>query len=110
MYNNKDLADVLAECIAACEYCSDACLHENNVKMLVDCIRIDRDCADICQTALNYIARDSKHAGTIVELCSQICSECADECEKHASHHEHCRYCAEVCRRCEEECKTFMHA
>jgi hypothetical protein len=110
MISNKGLADVLAECITACEYCSDACLNEENIKMLADCIRNDRDCADICRTALNYISRDSQHAGTVIEICARICSDCADECEKHADHHDHCRYCAEVCRRCEEECKAFVHA
>lgn len=36
------------ECMEACNTCYDACLKEENLKMLATCIRIDRECADIC--------------------------------------------------------------
>ena len=44
---NQSLLDALNACIAACEHCATACLKEEDVKMMVRCISIDRDCADI---------------------------------------------------------------
>ena len=41
----RSLLDALARCVAACEYCADACLDEDNVQMMVPCIRLDRDCS-----------------------------------------------------------------
>jgi hypothetical protein len=43
----RSLLDALGRCVAACEYCADACLQEDHVQMMVSCIRTDRDCADI---------------------------------------------------------------
>ena len=38
-------------CAATCEHCATACLSEADVKAMADCIRLDRDCADICRLA-----------------------------------------------------------
>ena len=45
---HQDVLDALARCVAACEYCATACLGEDDIAMMVPCIRLDRDCADIC--------------------------------------------------------------
>jgi len=37
----------LHECMVACNHYYDACLKED-VKMMVECIRLDRKCGDIC--------------------------------------------------------------
>jgi hypothetical protein len=108
--HNQNLITALSNCAALCEYCADACLGEEKIKMLVECIRIDKDCADICRTAINYASRDSKRAGDIIEICASICAECAEECEKHADKHDHCRDCAKACRDCEEKCKSYTAA
>jgi hypothetical protein len=104
--NNQEVVSKLNECAAVCEYCADACLNENDIKMMVECIRLDRDCADICRATANYLARDSKNSTELVRLCGEICKACAEECEKHK--HEHCRECARVCRECEEACLALV--
>ena len=35
-------------CMMACNNCYNACLDEENVAMMTKCIRLDRQCADIC--------------------------------------------------------------
>lgn len=35
------------ECVTLCEHCAASCLHEQDIKMMVRCIELDRDCADI---------------------------------------------------------------
>ncbi|KKB34168.1 Ferredoxin [Bacillus thermotolerans] len=46
---------IYEECVKAClacmearNVCYDACLKEENVKMMADCIRTDRECAGTC--------------------------------------------------------------
>ncbi len=36
------------DCAQACTACTDACLGEEDVQMLARCIRLDLDCADVC--------------------------------------------------------------
>jgi hypothetical protein len=106
--------DALADCGQACTACADACLSEEGVADLVKCIRLDLDCADLCDTTARVLSRQTEYDANItrslVEACRQSCKSCGDECEQHASHHEHCRVCAEACRRCEQACEQLLSA
>ncbi len=105
MAHNKELLQKLAACAAACEMCADACLDEQDVKMMVKCIRLDRDCAKICMVTASFIASHSEHAQHIIKECEELCRMCSEECAKHKM--DHCQQCAEACRECEEACKSF---
>ena len=113
--------DAARACIAACQTCAmvcttcvDACLHERDVASLRDCIRLDLDCADICETTARLLARASHtDAATLrlqVRACEQACRTCETECAKHARHMEHCRVCAEACRVCADACRDMATA
>lgn len=104
---NNLLIESLQKCVTACENCADACLDEDNLSEMVACIKLDRDCADICATTLCLVVRDSNYMQPIIELCEQICADCAEECEKHD--HDHCQECARACRRCEEQCREYLN-
>ncbi|HSJ62720.1 MAG TPA: four-helix bundle copper-binding protein, partial [Gemmatimonadaceae bacterium] len=84
-----------------------ACLNEDDVQRLADCIRLDRDCADACAAAARMMARGGPLAREICDMCAEACDRCAAECERHAEHHDHCRLCAEACRKCAEECRRM---
>lgn len=99
--------DACLACAIECDYCADTCLGEQDVKMMAACIRLDRDCAKICYTAVSFMASGSAHAADVCQLCAHICEACATECEKHATHMDHCRKCAEACRKCAEECRKM---
>lgn len=101
---NKSLMDALNNCAAACNHCATACLDEQDVKMMVKCIKIDLDCAAICSLTATLLARGSEHGKHLLKECIEVCNACAEECEKHA-HMEHCKTCAEACRKCAEACK-----
>jgi len=107
MSHQKDssLINKLSNCLAACEHCADACLSEDNIDAMTDCIRTDRDCADVCALAIKFVSRDSDHASSILELCADLCSACAGECADHD--HDHCQECAKACRECEEACRNY---
>ena len=50
---NETLIKTLYDCASTCDWCADACLDEDNIKMMVECIRLDRICAATCKaTAL----------------------------------------------------------
>ena len=101
-----------AECAASCTSCADACLGEDTVAELVRCIRLNLDCADVCEATGRVLARqtafDPELARRILEACALACRTCAEECERHADHHEHCRVCAGACRRCEQACDDLL--
>lgn len=106
---NKNLLETLNACIASCEYCATACLSEQDVKMMAGCIRLDRDCADICALTARFVARSSAYATHLLTVCAEICKACADECGKH-THMTHCKECADACRKCEAACRTGLTA
>lgn len=94
------------ECAEACDYCADACLDEEDVADLVDCIRLNRDCADLCRLVATLLARGSSFTPSIVRACADACDACARECDEHPL--EHCRACAEACRDCADEFRRMM--
>lgn len=107
--------DACFDCAETCTACADACLGEDMVKELVTCIRLNADCADVCETTGKLMTR---HTGGVnvdvlrrtLEACVAACRACAVECEKHASKHEHCRVCAEACRTCEQACVAVIQS
>lgn len=99
------LMHTLLQCITACEVCADACL--DAPEPMQACIRLDRDCAEICALASRYVARGSAYAGRVLRLCIVICDACRAECARHD--HWHCVKCAAVCAQCSEACREHLH-
>ena len=98
-------------CAQSCTACADACLAEDMVKSLTQCIRLNLDCADVCnitgRLATRRTGSDEEMIRRMLHTCAAACRLCAEECEKHAGMHEHCRICAEVCRRCLQACEQI---
>ena len=113
----SELIDSCFECAQACTACADACLgEEEHLSMLVRCIRLDLDCADVCEATGRILSRqvafEPQMARATVEACARAVKLCGDECEQHAQnmYMEHCRVCMEACRRCEEACNNVLSA
>jgi Domain of Unknown Function (DUF326) len=104
--------DECFDCAATCTACADACLGEPDVAELVACVRLDLDCADVCNAVGRVVTRQTEVDRAVVraaiEACIVVCRACGDECERHAAHHDHCRVCAEACRRCEQACSDLL--
>jgi hypothetical protein len=102
------------DCAQTCTACADACLGEEMLTELTRCIRLNLDCADICETTGRALSRqvgaDVAVLPTLVQACAEACRVCGDECERHADRHEHCRVCAETCRACERSCRDLLAA
>lgn len=103
---NEKLIHALGNCINHCNYCADACLDEDDVKMMATCIRIDKVCAEVCSTLNQVLATNYKNVDGLVKYCIEVCNDCADECGKHE--HDHCQECAEACRHCVDACRAYL--
>jgi hypothetical protein len=102
------LISALGTCINACNYCADACLEEDNVKMMVDCIRTDRVCAEVCSSLSQILNTRYKNVSGLIDYCISVCEECKNNCEKHE--HEHCQKCVKACEECIKACKAYRAA
>lgn len=106
------LARSSAECAQVCTICADACLNEEQLEMLRRCIRLNLDCADVCDATSRLVARLGSPAASLlraqIAACRAACKACGDECAQHAERHEHCRICMERCRRCEDDCAEIL--
>lgn len=104
----RNCIEACFDCAQACIACADACLGETDPKALLACIRINQDCADVCDATGKILSRqtivDRAFVDSVLRACMDVCQACAEECTRHARRHEHCRVCAEACRRCERSC------
>jgi hypothetical protein len=100
------------DCAQSCTICADACLGEEMVAELVRCIRLNLDCADVCQTTGQLLSRqtdaDWSLLRTQLEACLTACEVCGSECALHADMHEHCRVCADACANCADACRGLL--
>ncbi len=107
-----DTIETLIDCANTCTQCADACLSESNMAELGKCIRLNLDCADVCNTTSRVVSRQTEYDANVtlplLEACIAACRSCGDECDRHGSHMEHCRICADQCRRCERTCKELL--
>jgi hypothetical protein len=100
------------DCARACVLCADACLAEPETGELLACIRLNADCADLCEAAGRIMARqhamDPALAQAVLQTTVAVTRLCAQECESHAMAHRHCELCAAACRRCEAACRALL--
>jgi len=106
--------DAAYACAQTCTSCADACLAEEMVAQLRQCIRLNLDCADICATTATLGTRrtgsDEEVIRKLLDACITVCRLCGAECQKHAARHEHCRICAESCRQCQAACESALRS
>jgi hypothetical protein len=107
-HEHQSCIDACLRCAQECEHCATASLDEQDLASMAECIRLDRDCADICFLAAAYMSRGSQFTEEICSICAEICDACGAECRKHKV--DHCQRCADECERCAEECRQMSEA
>jgi hypothetical protein len=115
-YELKELQQCMQDCFMCADYCivcADACLHEEMVSGLVNCIKLNQDCADICEATGKLLLRaSSKNINLIkkqLEACKLACMICAEECASHSSRHKHCKLCSDMCMQCVSSCQELLN-
>lgn len=103
---NSKLIEALNNCASHCNYCADACLDADDIKMMVACIRTDTVCAEVCNATAKVLATSYEDVRDLIKYCHKLCIACAEECEEHE--HQHCKDCAEACRQCAAACEEYL--
>lgn len=95
----------LQYCAAVCEQMTNLLLCKKDVHCRTTQLQLLRDCADICETTMKFIARNSPYSRALAQFCAQVCEVCGNECLKFPDPES--QMCARVCLQCAEECRAF---
>jgi hypothetical protein len=109
--------DRLRECIEATQAataCADACLAEEMIDELTDCVRTLLTTADICETTARVLSRragsDPVVVRALVTACWTACRAGREASEEFAPIHYHFQMCARACRSGERACRALLAA
>jgi hypothetical protein len=81
-HESQSCIDAGFRCAQECAHCAEACLEEDDVTMMAECIRLDQDCAEICWTASAFMSRGSQFAHDICSVGTDVCEACGAECRR----------------------------
>jgi hypothetical protein len=94
------------ECHRVCEETITYCLEQGGRHADASHIKLLTDCADICRTSADFMARGSEFHAAVCGLCADVCDRCAVACERFGDD-EQMRRCAGACRQCAESCRRM---
>jgi hypothetical protein len=104
--NLKDCKELCWICRTHCqETLVHHCLEMGGQHVEKDHVKLMMDCIQMCQTAADFMDRNSALHASTCEACAKVCEACAESCAKIDS--EHMRKCAEICRRCAASCREM---
>ncbi len=105
-HNHKQMQEcieICTECFSECqETLVNHCLPMGGKHVEAEHVKLMLDCIQACQTAADFMRRDSRFHTSECRACAEICEACATSCENIGG--EEMKRCAEVCRRCAESC------
>ena len=108
---DQDLQSCIDECTLCHAICTETirhCLEKGGRHSEAKHIRLFEDCAEICQTAANFMLRGSSLHLQTCGLCAQVCELCARSCEQVDAGDAKMRQCASICRSCAESCREML--
>lgn len=101
-----------ADCIRACEDCQKACnaaaracIDSPEVKRLIRCISLNRDCGLLCNTASLLLQHTSEFLPQAIKVCVDARGTCASENERSVL--PPCRRAAIACRSFAQVCRRI---
>lgn len=99
----EDCMQACWSCVSACNEVYDACLKEENVTEMGDCIRVTIECAQSCAYAAEAISRHSMFSEEICALCAVVCEACGSECQKYEE--DPYKKCSTAALACAKQCR-----
>ncbi len=107
--NHQGMQDCITLCWECRTECQETlfnhCLQEGGKHAEAEHAKLMMDCIQACQTAADFMTRNSRlHASECV-VCADVCEACAESCERIGG--EHMKACAEICRRCAQSCREM---
>jgi hypothetical protein len=98
---------IMTECHDICLQTLSHCLDRGGEHSKPEHIILLLDCAEICQTAANFMLRDSELHARVCAVCAEVCDRCAQDCERLAAGDDMMKRCADTCRHCAEACREM---
>jgi hypothetical protein len=103
--------NTLQECIESCIECHhiclemamNHCLEQGGKHVAPEHFRLMMNCAEICQTAANFMLSGSHLHQQTCAICAEVCEACAESCEKLSGMEE----CVRACRMCAASCREM---
>lgn len=102
----------LQECIVECDSCHDLCVETVSYCLSMAGrhaepahVTLMLDCAEICQTAADFMLRASPLYSAVCAVCADVCEACARSCA--ALDGAEMAACADACRRCAAVCRAM---
>ncbi len=94
--------EAMARCIDLCGECHRSCLAAAvSGQADQDHQRLLLDCAQMCQTATDFMVRASPLHGYVCGLCAHVCKVCHDRCQGDLDE------IGQLCARCAESCMSM---
>jgi hypothetical protein len=92
------------DCYRACrEMAMNQCLETGGRHVEPEHFRLMINCADICQTAADFMLSSSTLHPRICAACAEVCAACAQSCEDVGDMDA----CVQVCRKCAASCERM---
>lgn len=101
----RSYIEACVEAMNACNVSYVSNLKQYDLEKLCDCIRINRDCAEICAFTVQALSQGNAFATHMAEVCAEACEACVAECSKH--NQAHSQECVEACRKCAQMCREL---
>ena len=105
----KEMQDCINLCWTCRAECQNVffnyCLPRGGEHAEEDHAKLMADCIQICQTAADFMTRQSALHASICAACADVCEDCAESCEEIGG--KEMKHCAETCRSCAEACRAM---
>ena len=98
---------VMTDCHDICLQTVSHCLDKGGDHAQAEHITLLLDCAEICQSAGNFMLRNSEMHARVCAVCAEVCERCAKDCERIGTGDEMMQQCAQICRSCADACREM---
>jgi hypothetical protein len=102
--DNNIVIKNLLDCAIQNVRCVADCLSEKEAKMMMECVQLCNDTANMCMQTARMLKSGSKMGLQYLAICEEMCMMCCEECSKHQNM-KCCKDCADCCKRCAESCR-----
>lgn len=110
MQRSPEVSQCIQDCLDCYQSCLETtshCLHMGGKHAEIGHLTLLKDCGLLCQTAANFMIRNSPNHKEVCRLTAELSEKCAEDCERVDSSDEMMKKCAAVCRKCAESCRQM---
>ena len=101
---NQTMRKCIEDCLKCYQTCREMamnhCLETGGRHVEPHHFRLMINCADICQTAADFMLSNSDMHAKVCAACAEVCEACARSCQDVGDMDE----CVRACRQCAESC------